>query len=137
MRVLKRVLTRKSILGFGYADVRDLSVQMIIDLGKENYLIKSYFGLEKIDFTEDILDELKITSEYRISKPNKDIELGNLFFEKKYNNFKNDLSNDEKIKFFSKMKRDKKLDVIRKNSSSKIFRSSEFLRTRNHGHRLK
>ena len=137
MRVLKRVLTRKSILGFGYADVRDLSVQMIIDLGKENYLIKSYFGLEKIDFTEDILDELKITSEYRISKPNKDIELGDLFFKNKYNKLYNDLSNDEKIKLFSKMKKDKKFDIIRKDSSSKVFRSSEFLRSKNHGNRLK
>jgi hypothetical protein len=137
MRVLKRVLTRKSILGFGYADVRELSVQMIIDLGKENYLIKSYFGLEKIDFTEDILDELKITSEYRISKPNKDIELGDLFFKNRYNKLYNDLSNDEKIKLFSKMKKDKKFDIIRKDSSSKVFRSSEFLRSKNHGNRLK
>ena len=34
MRVLKRVLTRKSILGYGYAEYRDLSVQMILDLEK-------------------------------------------------------------------------------------------------------
>ena len=50
MRILKRVLTRKSILGYGYAEYRDLSVQMILDLGKKNILINSYFGLEKIDF---------------------------------------------------------------------------------------
>lgn len=55
MRVLKRVLTRKSILGFGYADYRNLSVQMI-------------------------LDELGITAEYRIVKPNKEYELEKLFF---------------------------------------------------------
>jgi hypothetical protein len=130
MRVLKRVLTRKSILGYGYAEVRDLSVQMILDLGKGNILINSYFGLEKIDFTEDILDELGITSEYRIVKPSKDHELCKLFFKNRTYN----LSDEQRIKFWRKNNGDRKQDLIRKNAS-RISGRAEFLRSKNHGNR--
>lgn len=130
MRVLKRVLTRKSILGYGYSEDRDLSVQMILDLGRGNVLIKSYFNLEKIDFIEDILDELGISAEYRIVKPNKDYELGNLFFK----NRKWNVSDIEKFKFYSKKKLEKKHELIRKNSI-RIGGRAEYLRSKNHGNR--
>jgi hypothetical protein len=140
MRVLKRVLTRKSILGYGYSDVRDLSVQMILDLGKRKLLIDSYYGLEKIDFAEDILDELGITSEFRLVKPSKDKELGKLFYEKKKSVFIEKVSNLtdlERIKQFSKIKKDKKAKMIRNLASKNILSNAEYLRTKNHGHRLK
>jgi O-acetylhomoserine/O-acetylserine sulfhydrylase-like pyridoxal-dependent enzyme len=140
MRVLKRVLTRKSILGYGYAEYRDLSVQMILDLGKAHILISSYFGLDKIDFTEDILDELGITSEFRLVKPSKDKELGKLFYEKKKSVFIEKVSNLtdlERIKQFSKIKKDEKAQMIRNIASKNILSNAEYLRTKNHGHRLK
>ena len=130
MRVLKRVLTRKSILNFGYADVKHLSVQMILDLSKHNVLINSYFNLEKIDFTEDILDELGITSEFRIVKPNKDYELCKLFYKKRNDNY----SDEDRIKKWSIKNSIKKNNVIRINSSS-IGGRAEFLRSKNHGNR--
>ena len=130
MRVLKRVLTRKSILGYGYAEYRDLSVQMILDLGKGNILINSYFGLEKIDFIEDILDELGITSEWRIVKPSKDYELCKLFFKSRASQ----LSVNEKMAFSQKNKADKKNQLIRKNAS-RFGGRAEYLRSKNHGNR--
>ena len=130
MRVLKRVLTRKSILNFGYADYRDLSVQMILDLDKANILITSYFGLEKIDFTEDILDELGITCEWRIVKPNKDYELCKSFLKHRASN----LSDIQRMTFSQKNKSDKKRQLIIKNAIRYGGRA-EFLRSKNHGNR--
>lgn len=140
MRVLKRVLTRKSILGFGYAEYRNLSVQMILDLGKRKLLTDSYYGLEKIDFAEDILDELGITSEFRLVKPSKDKELGKLFYERKKSLFIERVSNLtdlERMKQFSKIKKDEKAQMIRNIASKNILSNAEYLRTKNHGHRLK
>lgn len=133
MRTLKRVLTRKSILGFGYSEYKDLPIQMILDLGLTNYLIKFYFNLEKIDFTEDILDELGITSEFRIVKPNKDIELGILFFKnRKYN-----LSDEDRIKDWRKNTSELKKRIIRNSNSYKLYNNPEYLRSKNHGNKLK
>lgn len=66
-----RKMTKKSILGFGYTDQRDLSVGQLIDLGERKVLVSSYFGLSKITFIDEILDELNILPEYRIEKPGK------------------------------------------------------------------
>jgi hypothetical protein len=79
--VLKRTLTRKSILGFGNDSLKNLSVQAAIDLGKTRYLARSYFNLEKISFTDDILDELGITLEYRIEKPGTSEKKRTAYFE--------------------------------------------------------
>ena len=131
MVVLKRILTRKSILGFGYAENRDLSVQMLLDLGKQYTLISSYFGLEKIDFTEDILEELGITPEFRIEKPNKNRELGELFLQHRRANF----SEKEIIKYSSLSKKDSRCKAKRVNSSIRYSMTAEYLRSKNHGNR--
>ena len=69
MTLLLRTLTLKSVLGFGYEQIRD---QRIGDLIKANYfktLISAYYGMSMISFTDDVLDILKI--EIRIEKPGK------------------------------------------------------------------
>jgi hypothetical protein len=131
MVVLKRILTRKSILGFGYVENRDLSVQMLLDLGQQYTLISAYFGLEKIDFTEDILEELGITAEFRIEKPNKNKELGILFLQKRRANF----SEKEIIKYSSLSKKDSRCKAKRVNSSIRYSMTAEYLRSKNHGNR--
>lgn len=68
-----RTLTRKSKLGFGKD--KDLTVQRILDLRKNLSLISAYYKLTSINFTEDILTELKITEEYRIEKPSANKEM--------------------------------------------------------------
>ena len=129
MRVLKRVLTRKSILNFGFLDVRDLSVQMLLDLGNHNTLINAYFNLEKIDFTEDILDELGITSEFRLIKPSKNYDLAKEFYTQKYST----MTDTEKLKHFSRKKKITKLRVVSSNYRNKYSEKKGYLKAKNQG----
>lgn len=66
-----RKLTRKARLGFGYKEIKDVTIQDILIMNKHKELIKIYFGLDKITFMDDILDELGITEEMQIEKPGK------------------------------------------------------------------
>tara|TARA_Y100000385_G_scaffold152686_1_gene158447 strand:- start:1047 stop:1433 length:387 start_codon:yes stop_codon:yes gene_type:complete len=66
-----RKLTRKSRLGFGYRDIKHITIQDILIMNKHKELIKIYFGLGKINFVDDILEELGISEEMRIEKPGK------------------------------------------------------------------
>ena len=66
-----RKLTRKSRLGFGYRDIKHITIQDILIMNKHKELIKIYFGLGKINFIDDILDELGISEDMRIEKPGK------------------------------------------------------------------
>lgn len=72
---LLRKLSRKSILKFG--QYSELTVQEIINLNKHKYLRWVYFNSSKIDFMEDILDEIRIPQNFRIDKPSKNSELYN------------------------------------------------------------
>lgn len=62
-------MTFKSVLGFGYNNVRDKTVGRLIELGKHRLLISAYYGLEKINFTPEVLKALGI--EITIKKPNR------------------------------------------------------------------
>ena len=73
MPILLRTLTRKSKLGFGKK--RNLTVQQILDLGNKLVLISPYFKLTAINYTDDILEELGITTNYRIEKPSSNREM--------------------------------------------------------------
>ena len=130
MRVLKRVLTRKSILGYGRFQYRDLSVQMILDIGQKNILINSYFGLEKIDFTPDILDELGISNEFIIEKPGKNYELKREFYTKRLEK----LTDEQRMGKFQKRNKNTKIVYLQKNAR-KYGDSNEYLRSKNHGNR--
>ncbi len=66
-----RKLTRRSRLGFGYQDIKNITIQDILIMNKHKELIKIYFGLDKITFMDDILDELGIAEDMRIEKPGK------------------------------------------------------------------
>jgi len=62
-----RTLTRKSKLGFG--KWKQYTIQELINLNKLLVVISPYYKLTSINYTEDILIELKITEKYRIKKP--------------------------------------------------------------------
>ena len=49
----------------------NITIQDIMIMNKHKELIKIYFGLGKINFTDDILDELGISEDMRIEKPGK------------------------------------------------------------------
>mgnify|MGYP005991475597 CR=1 FL=1 len=74
-----RKLTRKSRLGFGYKEIKEIRIQDILIMNKHKELIKIYFGLDKITFMDDILDEIGISEDMRIEKPGKikDLEARN------------------------------------------------------------
>ena len=129
MVVLKRVLTRKSILNFGYSEVRDLSVQMILDLNNHDCLIKAYFNLEKIDFVEDILDELGITPEFRLVKPSKNYDLRKEFFKHRNSN----LSDEDKLKNFRKNKSRGKARVVSSIKRKEFTEKKGYLKAKNNG----
>jgi hypothetical protein len=72
MDVLRlRTLTRKSTHKFGYEDNKDLTVQQLLDLKKHKVIITTYFGLDRINYIDDILDEVGITKDLRLDKPAK------------------------------------------------------------------
>lgn len=70
--ILLRTLTRKSIIGFG--NLKDLTVQNLIDMARHKELLNIYYFFRNIDFTEDIIQELKIDKIYKIDKKNKSDE---------------------------------------------------------------
>ena len=77
-----RTLTKKSKLNFGKHS--ELTVQRMLELHRHRELIKYYFTKSSINFMDDILDELKITEEYRIEKPSIDWNAYNKFNENSY-----------------------------------------------------
>ena len=79
-----RIMTRKSKIGFG--KYKDKTVQEMLDLRHFRDLISSYYKLTSINYTEDILNELKITEQYRIEKPSANKEMYYKFL--KENNYK-------------------------------------------------
>jgi len=69
-----RKLTEKSFLGFGR--FRDTTVSDCLLRGKKVELVSIYFNMSHITFFDNILDDLKITPEWRIQKPGVDKEKG-------------------------------------------------------------
>lgn len=110
-----RILTRKSKLNF--SKWGDYTVQQLLDLGKRKVLISPYYKLTSINYTEDILIELGISSEYRIKKPSKDLDM--------YYKFLGDKN------LFKKHNRGLGADIMKKESRPL---SRAYLQSKNQGH---
>lgn len=65
-----RTLTRKTKFRIGKD--KDLTVQRMLDLGKNLSLVSAYYKLTSINYTEDILEELGIVGDFVIEKPSTD-----------------------------------------------------------------
>lgn len=72
-----RKLTEKSGINFG--NHKDWTVADMIKHGRIIELVDMYFNLSHITFFDDILETLKITSEWRIDKPGTDKDKGREF----------------------------------------------------------
>jgi len=70
--ILLRTMTRKSKFKIG--KWCDYTIQELLDLRKGLQLIQTYYKYDTINYTEDILKELKITGEFVIPKPSKDLD---------------------------------------------------------------
>lgn len=71
---LLRTMARKSVFNFGEHEGR--TVQQVLDLKHYRRLRWYYYNCSKVSFLNDILEEIGITEEWRISKPGKDPEKG-------------------------------------------------------------
>lgn len=69
MTILLRTLSRKSIVGIG--QLKTLTVADAFALEYQAKLIAAYYCNNTISFSDDILEDLGITGEYRIAKPGK------------------------------------------------------------------
>ena len=69
MITLLRTMTRRSIVGFGLNP--DWRVDDFFKMKAHFELVKMYYKLGNVTFTEDVLMDLKITPERRIEKPGK------------------------------------------------------------------
>ena len=112
-----RTLTEKSLFKIGKH--RDLTVDFMLKEGrnKRAELVSAYYKLTTINYIDSILDELKITEEWRIEKPGKDKQKGLKFLKK----------------FYPKDKSEKNsvLEKMRYSGSNKSTKSQ--LQSKNHG----
>ena len=140
MDVLRlRILARKSVMGFGYSDKRDLSIQQLLDIRSHSTLIKAYYGLDRISFSEDILDELKITKDLRIEKPGKIkcYDEQKAACRKVYDQLYGNMTEEERIKRWSTVSSyAKKIDSAQKNSAFRTQTKVE-MSNFNRGHKVK
>lgn len=108
-----RTLTKKSKLKFGKNP--ELTVQRMLDLYRHKELINYYFTKSSINFTDDILDELKITKEYRIEKPSIDWSMYGKFNKNSYYYHNRDKSNSGGANKLLKSDRISKEELLRQN----------------------
>lgn len=80
--ILLRKMTKKSTINFG--KFKECTVEQLFGMKKQIGLISMYFNLSTITFTDEILDELGITAEYRIDKPSTSREIYDRFIAIKY-----------------------------------------------------
>jgi len=135
MITILRTLTHKSIIGFGRSDIRILAVQELIHLSRQYELVRMYYGLGKISFTEEVLNDIGIKPEWRIKKPGKDHEALS-----KYRLLIIDTlrAKDEAgglgrmgLKLANKQKQQNRLNVRGRNN---IRECKNMMQRRNHGH---
>ena len=69
MIVTKRILTLKSRIGFGKFSTYTVNDMLVSERFKP--LLYMYFSLEKIDFNQEIKDQLCITKEIELVKPSR------------------------------------------------------------------
>ena len=79
MGIRLRTLTKKSTLGFGKYKLYTVDTMLKTSYKMREALISSYYKLEAISYNDSVLTALKITNEYRINKPCKDIDMYNKF----------------------------------------------------------
>jgi len=115
--ILLRTLTKKSKLGVW--KVTD-TVQNLLDRKDKRNLVQAYFKLTTINYTEDILNELNISSEWRIEKPGANIDLYYKFL--KANNWSSEMT--------SKKSRGGRADKLK---GKNILLSKGSLQGKNHG----
>jgi hypothetical protein len=128
---LLRTLTKKSIIWFG--QYGGMSVEQIIHIQKSNYLRWLYYNASKVNFVDEILEELRIYPSWRIPKPgtNNDmfVELGEVLHSAIH------CSDPERyFKMKSRSKRISKGRYMERLAKFKKYYRNNYLQAKNHGH---
>lgn len=135
MDVLRlRTLTRLSSHKFGYEENKDLSVQQLLDLKKHGVIIKAYFGLDRINYTSDILKEVGISENQIICKPGK-LKGGKRkdAVQLAYKNLYDGLSENQRMGASSAAKKIRRLRSVKANRDTSRRSSRNYLKNRNQG----
>jgi len=121
--VLLRKLSRGSIikdLPNGYGE--NQSVELLVKSHK-NMIVKAYYCFEKVTFTDDILEEVGITEEWRIKKPGADEGMHIKFNDRIRRNMKK-----------NKLVLTKKMSYVELTSKIRMKSTNKNLAWRNQGH---
>ena len=117
-----RKLTEKSFIGFGIH--KENTVQELFSRGKKIELVDIYFNMSHITFFDNILDDLKISPEWRIEKPGVDKEKGYDFKRSLY-------SEDVRLRRMRFEKRERAVAEGALKGIDREMNSKEFLMNRN------
>lgn len=102
--VTKRILSFKSTIGFG--KYCDLTVSMVLSLNPQ-YIIWSYYHIQTIGYSNEVLDYIEIAEDFRFDKPGINKEM--------YDKFREHLWSNESIEE----------GKLRRNHDRFIFKSEE------------
>lgn len=121
--ILKRVLTRMSIIDFGRHNGK--TVQQLMDEHQKPFLLWCYYNCSKIDFNMDIKKEILILKHGEIAKPGVDRE--------KWNKILKIL--DKALTYFRKPTTSKRRTAksMRKNAPFRRYYTKGFMQAKNHG----
>ena len=122
-----RIMARKSVFDGGKFE--GLSVQQIIDMGRQDYLVYQYYRYCKISFIDDILEEIGITAEYRIKKPGSNLEMYRKWGDNRWAN----MSVKDKSKEKSHRKKQKRMKFMIKNRQDNKTFTLKRMQAKNHG----
>lgn len=125
--VLLRKLSRRSVMGFGKK--HDAMVQNLLDLKNYKYLRWCYYNCSMITFMDDILDEIGVREDERISKPGNNPEMFLSIQEK----IDNSVCGLEKVKLVNKTKSREKGERVSKRVKENFKFSKKNLQSKNHG----
>ena len=117
MDVLRlRTMTLKS--SFNGGTYKDIPMRILLDMGKKAYIVVKYYQYDTINFNEEMLELLQITSELQISKPGHNMKMYDKWKEV---NSLDKLSDIERIKLMMphKSARIRRAKTVEKHSSTK------------------
>ena len=124
-----RTLAEKSKFEGGKHD--NLTVREVLNLEHPNYIRWCYFNQSKISFKDDLLDEVKISKDYRIKKPGTDPELGKELEEE----IRGKMYGLTKHINEGKKKKERKRELVKYYKKDSIKYSKGAMQSRNQGHR--
>ena len=116
--ILLRTMTLKSSITGG--KFKGLTIKRILELGEKFYLVYTYYCYETINFNNEVLSMLGITNNLRILKPGANKKMLSKWCNANPILHENNLA---RIKHYSHIRKEQKLDLISFDKSSDLSKS--------------